>query len=143
MPARVLEHYNIRTRDLVASVAFYTRVLGLREGPRPSTRPGAWIYDARDVPVVHMAFDDPADPIQQAHIRSYLGERDPSTLHGGGAVDHIAFSAIDYAGTMAHLAAHGLAYRERLTDAGLPQIFVNDPNGITIELNFNDERRPA
>ena len=139
MTASVLEHVNIRTTDLAATIAFWTHDIGLREGPRPSTRPGAWIYDERDVPVVHVAFYDPSDAAQRNHVDTYLGVR---TLNGtSGCVDHVAFGARDYAGTATHLRTRGHDIRERVTDAGLPQIFVTDPNGIVVELNFNEERR--
>ena len=39
-----LFHVAVKTNDLAATVAFYTRVLGLREVPRPDFGyPGAWL----------------------------------------------------------------------------------------------------
>ena len=39
-----LYHTAIKTNDLAATVEFYTKVLGLREAPRPDVGyPGAWL----------------------------------------------------------------------------------------------------
>ena len=41
----VLDHFNIRTRNLAETVGFYEDVLGLEKGPRPNFAfPGAWMY---------------------------------------------------------------------------------------------------
>ena len=56
-----------------------------------------------------------------------------------GSIDHIAFNATDYSATIALLEDRGYQYRlNRIADIGLRQIFVQDPNAITIELNFRD-----
>ena len=36
MTVRALDHVNIVTADLAASIAFYREVVGLVEGPRPA-----------------------------------------------------------------------------------------------------------
>jgi len=52
---RQLDHYNIRTGKIDETVAFYTGVLGLRDGPFPGDRKfGAWLYDTTDRPVLHL-----------------------------------------------------------------------------------------
>jgi len=39
-----LDHYNVSTRDLGATVRFYEDILGLVNGPRPPFDfPGAWL----------------------------------------------------------------------------------------------------
>ena len=51
-----LDHCNIRTFDLAATVEFYTNVLDLKDGDFPGPRSfGAWLYDVSDRPVVHVA----------------------------------------------------------------------------------------
>lgn len=41
----VLDHFNIRTRNLAETVRFYEDVLGLENGARPNFAfPGAWMY---------------------------------------------------------------------------------------------------
>jgi catechol 2,3-dioxygenase-like lactoylglutathione lyase family enzyme len=140
MGIRRLEHFNIRTERLEATLDFYTRVLLLRDGPRPGNPPratGAWLYDADDVPVVHVTAFDRNDAQRLAWINDYLGPRDPDSLHGSGAIDHVALLAEGYEDTIARCRALGVPYRERLVAAlNLRQIFVTDPNGISIELNY-------
>lgn len=129
-----LNHCSIRTTELEATRCFYRDVLGLREGYRPPFKfPGHWLY-AGDVAVVHLIGIDPKDA---QGLVDYLGDKAPGALAGGGAVDHIAFMASDLAGLRRHLSGLGVPFRERTVPAiGLHQLFVEDPNGVTLELNF-------
>ncbi len=116
-----LDHCLILAEDLHATRDFYTEVLGLETGPRPPFEfPGYWLY-AGDVACVHLA----------------EAARDGGPARGGGAVDHVAFAADDLEGTRARLRAAGVETRERnVPGAGLTQLFVRDPNGVSIELSF-------
>lgn len=144
--ALVLNHFSIRTPDLDASRAFYRDVLGLTDGPRPAFPfPGAWMYRAEHGDyanaVVHLIGIDssPADGLQ-----GYLGERDPAGLQGSGAVDHIAFNADGLGAMLAHLQSAGVAMRERTVPGiGLHQVFLHDPQGIMIELNYPAAEKAA
>jgi catechol 2,3-dioxygenase-like lactoylglutathione lyase family enzyme len=50
---------------------------------------------------------------------------------------HVAFACRDYDAVRAKLGRHGLEMSfNDVPQIGLRQIFVNDPNGITLELNF-------
>jgi len=132
-----LEHYNIRTTHLDATIRFYSEVLGLVSGYRPSNRPGAWMYDRTDTPVVHITGVDPSKPEAMAELDAHLGSRDPASLVGSGAIDHVAFDAGDYDGFCKHLTAQEVPFTEREVVAmSLKQLFIVDPNGITVELNF-------
>jgi catechol 2,3-dioxygenase-like lactoylglutathione lyase family enzyme len=141
-----LNHFSIRTPDLAASRDFYERVLGLSVGPRPDFPfPGLWMYRGphEDVAnaVVHIIGIDPDDP---DGLKKYLGNRDASTLAGSGAVDHIAFFADGLSGMLAHLHRLGIVARERTVPSiGLHQLFLDDPTGIVIELNFPASERAA
>ena len=137
--ALTLNHYSIRTTDLDASRRFYESLLGLTVGPRPDFPfPGLWMYrgDHADVvnAVVHIIGIDAKDP---EGLKKYLGDRDASSLTGSGAVDHVAFFADGLASMLAHLKSQGIEPRERLVPSiGLHQLFLNDPNGIVVELNY-------
>ena len=77
-------------------------------------------------------------------LKRYLGDRDDASLHGTGAVDHVAFFATGLAEMLARLQAAGVPCRERAVPGlGLHQVFVDDPNGVVVELNFpaDEERR--
>jgi catechol 2,3-dioxygenase-like lactoylglutathione lyase family enzyme len=134
-----LNHVSIRTLDLEATRNFYETVLGLTVGPRPEFPfPGLWMYrgDHGDMAnaVVHVIGMDPNDP---QGLKNYLGDRDPSSLHGTGAVDHVAFFATGLAGMREHLRRIGVSPRERtVPNVGLHQLFLDDPNGLVIELNY-------
>ena len=125
MPLKRIEHYNIHTQKLAETVAFYDRVLGMKPGDRPPFPfPGAWIY-LGDTPVIHLV--DVAGPYRTARAGQ----------HGTGALDHVAFEAVDLPAMRATLAREGVAYTERVVPrTGITQVFVEDPTGLTIELNF-------
>jgi catechol 2,3-dioxygenase-like lactoylglutathione lyase family enzyme len=138
MPIRKLAHYSVRTTDLEGSRRFYTRVLGLKEGYRPAFDfPGIWLYrggDEAEFGAVHIIGIDASD---RQGLVDYLGEKDDASLHGSAAVDHLAFLATDLEGMRETLKRERLQHRERtVPDLGLHQVFLEDPSGITIELNF-------
>ncbi len=122
MAVSSLDHYTINTADLDASVAFYAEVLGLRNGERPAfDLPGAWLY-CGDHPVVHL-----------------IGGDRPTNA-GTGAIDHIAFRASGLGEYKRRLNALGIPFKERdVPDQPLHQVFLEDPDGVTIEINFRDE----
>lgn len=138
MPINKLAHYSVRSTDLEASRRFYTRVLGFKEGFRPAFKfPGVWLYrggDEADFGVVHLIGIDRNDP---EGLVAYLGDKAESGLHGSAAVDHLAFLATDLKSMRETLVNESLIFRERtVPDLGLHQVFVEDPSGVTIELNF-------
>ena len=141
-----LNHFSIRTPDLPACERFYGGLLGLQVGPRPPFPfPGLWLY-AGDTSqwanaVVHIIGIDRNDP---DGLKQYLGERAESSLHGSGAVDHVAFFATGLADTLQRLRTHGVAWRERTVPLlELHQVFVDDPNGVVVELNFPAAEKAA
>jgi catechol 2,3-dioxygenase-like lactoylglutathione lyase family enzyme len=115
-----LDHVNIRTADLKATTALFCDVLGLSAGWRPPFPfPGAWLY-AGDKDVVHLV------EVEQAAAAS-----------AGAALDHFAFEVSDYDEALARVEATGLSFRTTATPGtSVRQIFVRDPNGVTIELNW-------
>jgi catechol 2,3-dioxygenase-like lactoylglutathione lyase family enzyme len=135
-----IEHYNIRTEKLADTVRFYTEVLGFTNGKRPGNpkpNTGAWLYNDEGVPVVHVTAIDRNDPERLKWVNEYLGHRDLDSLNGSGSIDHVAFSGVGYDEVLARCRTLNVAARERLVEAlSLRQLFVTDPNGISIELNF-------
>jgi catechol 2,3-dioxygenase-like lactoylglutathione lyase family enzyme len=130
-----LEHVNIRCSHLAATREFYIDIIGLSEGPRPDFPfRGAWLY-CGDTAVVHLV--EAAD-----HPGSWTGTlaRTSDTTRGldTGAFDHVAFRGEDFEGMKERLAATGLAFRHRVVPGmSLRQIFVADPEGVMVELNFD------
>lgn len=120
MSVHGVDHINIRTTDIDRCRAFYCGVLGFEEGWRPSfDAPGAWLYAAGE-PLVHVSLA--------------AAPRD-----GSGAVDHVAFAVTGFEAMKARLGERGIAF-ETFDAPGTPmkQIFVDDPDGVSVELNFRD-----
>ncbi|WP_218509260.1 VOC family protein [Variovorax sp. dw_308] len=133
-----LAHYSIRSTRLEASRKFYVEVLGLREGFRPPFDfPGHWLYrggDEAEFGVVHLIGIDKDDP---QGLDDYLGAKGEETLYGSAAVDHLAFLATNLPDMHRRLDQAGCVFRERTVPSlGLHQVFVEDPSGVTIELNY-------
>jgi len=128
MGLELLEHYTIRCKDLEATRAFYSEVLGLVVGPRPAFPfPGYWIYCGERA-VVHLAEDNEGVTVP---------DRAANQEAGTGGLDHIAFRATDLDGVRANLRRHDVPFREAEVPGGqLHQVFVYDPNKIMLELNF-------
>ena len=122
----VLDHFNIRTRNLPETVRFYEDVLGLQKGPRPNFPfPGAWLYSEGKA-VVHLV-----------DISTTTEPQKPDS----GVVHHVAFASHGFDGMMRRLTAKGMDFDSRQVPGGdLWQIFVNDPNGVMIELNYEAAR---
>lgn len=118
-----LDHINIRTRKLAETVQFYERVLGLSVGARPAfSFPGAWLYSEGRA-VVHLIDTSPTDEPQKPD---------------SGVVDHVAFVSHDYSGMKSHLATQAVEFRTiQVPGNMLWQIFIRDPNGVMIELNYD------
>jgi catechol 2,3-dioxygenase-like lactoylglutathione lyase family enzyme len=134
-----LNHFSIRTLDLPATVKFYCDVVGLADGPRPPFQfPGAWLYAGDTAQyanaIVHVIGLDAANP---NGLNQYLGERDNTGLHGSGSVDHVAFFMTGLAPMLKKLKAKSVEFRAREVPVlGLYQVFLDDPNGVVIELNY-------
>lgn len=127
MPLNALNHFTIRTADLEATRAFYSDILGLPVGDRPPLGfPGYWLY-CGDVPTVHLIGPRDSDP-------------GPRAAGPTGLFDHIAFACTGLAAMKASLAARGIAYQERIIPRDRQtQLFLHDPNGIAVELNYPPE----
>jgi catechol 2,3-dioxygenase-like lactoylglutathione lyase family enzyme len=122
MGVGLLDHFNIRTSRLDASVRFYEDILGLESGDRPNfSFPGAWLY-SEGKPVVHLV-----------DISATAERQKPDS----GVVHHVAFASRDFAGMKQRLESKGVEHDIRQVPGGaLWQIFVRDPNGVMIELNY-------
>ncbi len=145
MSLSTLDHCSIRTVKLNETRDFYVDLLGMIDGDRPDFDfPGNWLYvDGK--PVVHLVGVDPGDP---SGLIEYLGgDIDASKLDGtggSGAFDHVAFRAKEPEMLVAKLEKKGVRFRERkVPDLDLFQIFIEDPNGITVELNYFADEQAA
>lgn len=132
MSIQNLDHFTLRTAKVEETAAFFRDVIGLEEGWRPAFPfPGKWMYSA-DRPLLHIASLN----TENEELNSYLGVR--STGNGSGTLDHIAFRCINLIEHQQRLLNLGLTFSERVVpDLSEHQVFVDDPNGIKIELIFD------
>jgi catechol 2,3-dioxygenase-like lactoylglutathione lyase family enzyme len=123
MSVGMLDHYNVSTRNLRDTVRFYEDILGLVNGPRPPFDfPGAWLY-SEGHPVLHLNDISPTDKTQPPD---------------SGVIDHIAFGSRGFNAMKQHLAQKGVEFRvNEVPNSTRRQIFLNDPNNVLIELNFD------
>ncbi len=135
MPVKALQHFLILTDDIERTKDFYQDILGVSVGFRPQMDfPGYWLY-LGDTPCIHIG-----------EWKAYIAHSNASGLPVSararvtGPVDHIAFNATDYEGVLAKLESRGIQFwKNTVPDIHLRQLFVEDPNGLRIELNFMPE----
>jgi catechol 2,3-dioxygenase-like lactoylglutathione lyase family enzyme len=119
-----LSHVNLRAdRELLDQLKdFYCDVIGLKVGMRPPFPGfGYWLYSG-DQAIMHL------------HITRTDEERLPNIV---STIDHIAFVCTNRKEVEAHLKQHSLEYQTVLVPvANQVQLFVRDPAGNRVELNF-------
>jgi len=115
-----LDHINVVTEDLDATVSFFADVIGIHDGHRPNFgRAGSWMYGEKDGPaIVHIVVSKP-------------------DTGGTGPLDHVAFRGQDLDALTVRLDAHEIKFDARtVPGTGDRQIFFNAPFGLKIEVNF-------
>ncbi|HEX7052774.1 MAG TPA: VOC family protein [Burkholderiales bacterium] len=139
MPVTSLNHFLLVARDLERTKDFYCRVLGMEvDTARPDFGfPGYWLK-ANGETCVHLASQEPNE------IRDrFLLKKHPKGTQGSGAVDHIAFLAKSPDEVRERIQRNQVEMHFRsFPDAKPPlfQIFLKDPDDVTIELNFLNEK---
>ncbi len=119
-----LHHINIAAPTSILEITrkFYCDILGLKVGPRPTLKaPGFWLYNEAD-PIVHLSESD----IHSQPQRKYY-------------LDHIAFSDAGLVARLKLLEDNDIEYAiRRIAEENITQIFVYDPCGNRLELNFSE-----
>jgi len=135
MPVTALNHYLIVSKNLERSKKFYQKVLGLDLADRPDFGfPGYWLKTGDNI-CVHLASQNPNQTRDK-----YLLKKHPRGTNGSGSVDHIAFLAKDPEAVRDRIKRNKVEMHVRsFPDAKLFQIFLKDPDSVTIELNFLGE----
>ena len=126
-----LDHFFVYSSKLSLTKTFYCEVLGLEDGPRPAFDfPGYWFY-LSGKPVIHVGTNEfPGGFDRTDH------DREDDT----GTIDHVAFRCKGFSEFIARFQEYDQRFKiNEIPDFDLKQIFVKDPNGVTIELNFFGE----
>ena len=121
------DHFTIVTKDLKATEAFYTELLGLTLGPRPNFKfPGLWLY-ANDAAILH---------VMQV-------EQMPSPRRG--VLDHMAFRGQDVNALLGKLKKAEVSYKIVRTPEPWDQwqVFFEDPNEAVVEVDFDGQEKLA
>ncbi len=123
-----LFHIAIKTSDLTATRYFWTKIIGLREMPRPDFGyPGAWLACPQPggLGIIHIYAGGPA-----------LGPEGRAPT-GTAAIDHVSLSCSGYRSYISRFQTAGLDWREFVVPGtSLWQLFVYDPSGVQLELTF-------
>ncbi|GGD58834.1 VOC family protein [Croceicoccus mobilis] len=118
-----IDHINISTSDLAATVAFFRDMLGLTPSPPPGMDPdwNSWMLDDVGNALVH--------------VNTRPGGSEP------GPINHVAFACSGYDAYLTRLngAGHQCFENDLRAVAGVRQIFVIGPEGARIELNFRGD----
>lgn len=126
MSVVAIDHYNLRaSRDVLDVLRdFYCSVIGLREGPRPNFASfGYWLY-AGERPILHLTEARP-DEIRHSSIATTF--------------DHVALSCEDRSCMEQRLRQHNIEFTvDRVPQLRQLQLFLEDPAGNGVELNFSD-----
>ncbi len=131
MTVTAIEHVLVLSDDIDRTRDFYCEVVGLEVGERPPLAfPGYWLY-AGATACVHIA-ERRSYAMHAAGIGLQVPERDP----GVGPVDHVAFSAGDYDELIERLERRGVAAVTNAVPGGPRQVFIEDPNGVRVEINL-------
>ncbi len=129
MRVNALDHVNIQTLNLAATVDFYADVLDLEaRDPPPPLDPKLvqWMYDAEGRAIFHLTTPG-----------SIMGGAQEQLSRDTGPVHHVALSCSGHDEMVACLKRLGLECRlNHVVAIDLKQIFVRDPNGVLLELNY-------
>lgn len=126
------DHVNIRTMDVAGTLAFFRDVLEMGTSPFPGRKDmekAGWVLDPNGNALIHVNYGEEVYPTDQTTPWT------PAT--GGGAVHHVALNCSGFEQMRDRLESRGLDYVENeVPQINLRQLFVQDPNGIMMELNF-------
>ena len=115
----------VAEKDLVIQLRdFYCDVVGLTAGFRPAfERFGFWLY-IEDKDVLHLITPKEGD------------DRSPQK----SSFDHVAFKTADYQSVLKKLRALNISFDEKpIPGMAAHQIFLRDPAGNRVELNFDGD----
>ena len=140
MPIHSLNHFFIRSENLELTKDFYMTVLGFEIMARPDFPfPGYWLGINGSIQV-HLG---PSNiPNREKY---YIGTGSDAANGQTGVIDHVAFLAEEPESFVKRFQEKNISFRPRhFPESNLYKLFIRDPNGVMIELNFfNITQAPA
>lgn len=131
MGVDTIDHVNIRTADVVGTAQFFADVLGMDIQPSPGCadrNKAAWICDAAGQAVIHLAAVELLYPWEDSAALA---------ASGSARIHHVALKCSGYEEMVQRLTAQQRVFHANdLPQIGLRQIFIEETNGIMLELNF-------
>jgi catechol 2,3-dioxygenase-like lactoylglutathione lyase family enzyme len=135
MSVAAIDHVLVLSDDIDATRDFYVDVVGLHVGARPPLEfPGYWLYAQGSAACLHLAD-------RSAYLRHLPTLGLDAGQRASGDIDHIAFEATDYASMTARIEDCGVTPVRNSIPGGPRQLFVEDPNGVRIEINVKAVER--
>jgi catechol 2,3-dioxygenase-like lactoylglutathione lyase family enzyme len=137
MTVTAMEHVLVLSHDIDTTRDFYCDVVGLRVGARPALEfPGYWLYADGPNACLHVAETEPyLEHAATLGLDRAASTGFPPARLGGGAIDHIAFDESDYEAALARITDGGLTPVCNTVPGGPRQLFIDDPNGVRVEIN--------
>jgi catechol 2,3-dioxygenase-like lactoylglutathione lyase family enzyme len=127
-----LDHVNVQTVKLEETARFYAEVLDLERGdPPPPLDPALvqWMFDSEGRAIFHLSSPGSLNAVEDVNIGTDTG-----------AVHHVALDCSGHDAMVERLERVGIEHRlNHVVAIDLRQIFVRDPNGILLELNYRQE----
>ena len=128
------DHYTVRAADVEASTRFYVDLLGFRAETHTDLGFRLVMLYLGDQAVVHLLETGP-------ELDAFIGRAAPAIANGPrritGNMEHVAFNGSGLGVLRQRLEENGVRFTQReLKEYGVCQLFVNDPDGIELEINF-------
>ena len=113
-----INHVLVLTTDLRAMECFWTELIGLHEGNRPSFPfNGLWLYSDNN-PLIHIS-------------------EQPYSAFGNGSIAHVALEGANYNALLKRLNNSAYSYTEKvLPISNERQLFIIGPDALTVEMLF-------
>ena len=141
MSIKRLDHVNFITHDMPKTIEFYCKVIGLIHGQHLSIDTAQSVYfyiPDNDVAILHVG-NAKADKKQPKFERLAELEKKHDGRFSTGAFDHfcLALDDEDYVIYIDKLEKTHIPYQTYChEDMPLKQLWLLDPNGVRVELNF-------
>ncbi|MBI9104057.1 MAG: hypothetical protein JEY99_16700 [Spirochaetales bacterium] len=122
MKVKLLEHINLKTKNIETLAIWYENILGLKKGYRPPFGvEGIWLY-ADEIPMIHLL-----------SIPKDLKCESPR-------MEHFCMRAEGLGDFLTTLKKEGISYAtQRVPELRILQVYISDPDGNNMHIDFSPE----